>query len=62
MDGLKGILNTAEGTCPGRALSTIWSTYTDQEESPAIDEKTGGYNGPDLDPPQLALETSASYS
>lgn len=62
MGGLKGILNTAEGTCPGEAPSTVWSTYTDQEESPVRDAKTGSYNGPDLSPPQLALETSASHS
>lgn len=62
MGGLKGILNPAEGTCPGRAMSTAWCAYTEQKESQVRDAKTGSYNGTDLNLPQLASETSASYS
>lgn len=51
MGSLKGIVNTAEGI-PGRAPSTAWSTYTDQEESQVRDTKTDGCNGIDLNPSQ----------
>lgn len=54
MGSLKGTLNAAEGI-PGRALSTAWSTYTDQEESQVRRTKAGGCNGTDLNPSQLCF-------